>query len=137
MSQIAAFLAAGPAASALAEMGHHQNYGIREEHKEKTVKKYPACQECKHSGFPSCDPDCMEEIKREKPRSPADRIMTTIRDEVSALIAEAKLAGYRQAQREEFHHLCGLIGGPEPHDQIIERIRHLRKELGLGIIKNR
>jgi len=102
---------------------------------EKTMK-YQACQECKHNGLPSCDPECMDAIARDATeknsrKSPADRIMKTIREEVQESLAAAKLAGYRQAQREEFHHLCGLIGGPEPHDQIIERIRHLRKELGL------
>jgi len=102
---------------------------------EKTMK-YQACQECKHNGLPSCDPECMDAIARDATeknsrKSPADRIMSIIRQEVQDSLAAAKLAGYRQAQREEFHHLCGLIGGPEPHDQIIERIRHLRKELGL------
>ena len=100
-------------------------------HLEKTRKmKYTACQQCRHNGLRSCDPECMEEmIKREKPRSPADRIMTTIRDEVSALIVDAKLAGYRQAQREEFdfwkenNYFAG--------SKITERIMHLRKELGL------
>ena len=90
-------------------------------HLEMTRKmKYPACQECSRADDGQCD-TC----------APSDRIMKTIRQEVQDSLAAAKLAGYRQAQREEFHHLCGLIGGPEPHDQIIERIRHLRKELGL------
>jgi len=89
--------------------------------------KYPACQECNRSDAGECDA-C---VKIEKWPADSDRIMSTIREEVNEALAAAKLAGYRQAQREEFHNLCGLIGGPEPHDQIIERIRHLRKELGL------
>ena len=89
--------------------------------------KYPACQECSRSDAGECDA-C---VKIEKWPPPSGRIMDAIRQEVQDSLAAAKLAGYRQAQREEFHHLCGLIGGPEPHDQIIERIRHLRKELGL------
>ena len=93
---------------------------------EKTTN-YPACQECKWADAGKCD-TC---AKIEKWPTNSGRIMSTIREEVNETLAAAKLAGYRQAQREEFHHLCGLIGGPEPHDQIIERIRHLRKELGL------
>jgi len=93
---------------------------------EKTMK-YQACQECSGSDAGQCD-TC---AKIEKWPTNSGRIMSTIREEVNETLAAAKLAGYRQAQREEFHNLCGLIGGPEPHDQIIERIRHLRKELGL------
>jgi len=93
--------------------------------------KYPACQECKHSDAGHCDSCVIIEKWPVNGKSPSDRIIATIRDEVQAALAAAKLAGYRQAQREEFHHLCGLIGGPEPHDKIIRRIRHLRKELDL------
>jgi len=99
--------------------------------------KYQACQEGKHNGLPSCDPECMDAIARDATeknsrKSPSDRIMSTIREEVNETLAAAKLAGYRQAQLEEFHHLCGITNA-----EIIERIMHLRKELGLDIIKNR
>jgi len=91
-------------------------------HLEMTRKmKYPACQECSRADDGQCD-TC----------APSDRIMKTIRQEVQDSLAAAKLAGYRQAQREEFHHLCGITNA-----EIIERIMHLRKELGLDIIKKR
>jgi len=79
------------------------------------MNKYPACQECKHADLDtcaSCEPS---------ERKPSDRIMKTIREEVQEALAAAKLAGYLQAQREELSHL----------DSIIERIRHIRKELEL------
>jgi len=94
------------------------------------MSKNLSCQGCNRASHENCN-SCVSTKGHGQLESPSGRTMTTIRDEVSELIAAAKLAGYRQAQREEFHHLCGLIGGTEPHDQIIERIRHLRKELVL------
>ena len=87
--------------------------------------KYPACQECSRSDAGECDA-C---VKIEKWPPPSGRIMGAIRQEVQDSLAAAKLAGYRQAQREEFdfwkenNYFAG--------SKITERIMHLRKELGL------
>jgi len=109
--------------------------GIRGPHarcREKKPNKYPACQECSRADDGQCDTCVSIEKWPVNGKSPSDRIMKTIREEVQESLAAAKLAGYRQAQLEEFHHLCGITNA-----EIIERIMHLRKELGLDIIKNR
>ena len=101
--------------------------------------KYPACQECKWADAGKCDPECMDAVARDateknSQRSPSDRIMKTIRDEVNESLCAAKLSGYRQAQREELDFLFNHLHHAEDKKQ---RVNHLRKELGLGIIKNR
>ena len=99
--------------------------------KENTMNKYPACQECSRADDGQCDTCVSIEKWPVNGKSPSDRIMKTIREEVQESLAAAKLAGYRQAQMEEFHQLCAMCGCSDPRENIITRIRHLRKELGL------
>ena len=87
--------------------------------------KYPAYQECSRSDAGQCG-TC---VIVEKWPPPSGRIMSTIRQEVQESLAAAKLAGYRQAQREEldFWKENNYFAG----SKITDRIRRLRKELGL------
>jgi len=93
------------------------------------MNKYPACQECSRADEGQCATCVSIEKWPVNGKSPSDRIMKTIREEVQESLAAAKLAGYRQAQREEFdfwkenNYFAG--------SKITERIMHLRKELGL------
>ena len=92
------------------------------------MNKYPACQECSRADEGQCATCVSIEKWPVNGKSPSDRIMKTIREEVQESLAAAKLAGYRQAQREELDFLVNHLHHAEDKKQ---RVNHLRKELVL------